>query len=877
MNLFMTPPVPDQLACTDCHSDNPQLNNFGNIWVGRNNVALVQRAVGSNTGGMGYFSAFYTATDLADIAAWLGNAPSSQSFPLTAAGGTSAAQRIMVSSSTKADLTGLSITVEGEFVIAANECAALLPRLSGCAIDIAFRPTALNGSDVVRTGALVLRHDGTPTPVRLPLRGQVQLRPPAVANLSPLALDFGNAHVGLPGAHRHVRLTNGSSSELKLGAISLTSPAFVVIGGSCHEGLVLAAGRSCLLSVLLMPGTPGVHNGSLIVLHDGVGGQSMVAVAGIADPVPVALLEANPPAFDFGVALPGTVASSMVITISNRGNRAALLRELGSTDASFTIERTSCTPGLSLLPSQRCQIALAWNPTREGAASAELRLSADGAETLRMPLSGLAAETVLQATPTRLAFETVPGSIQERTLRLVNRGSGALPLTALELAGPEAVDFTIGVGSCASAVLLPGGSSCSLWLRFAPLAVGIRLAHLQVSVGGAAAPLRVNLYGKSSADGEPPLMVDAAAMRFADRSLGDAAAAQSLTLNVRGTAPLASPIVRVVGDAAADFPFSDGCAAMEAGASDCSITLRFTPGGVGSRNASLWLGGAAGQTLALVSLEGRATSAAQVLLPAPAAPASHLLWGDALPHFSAAVVGENPSSALVSLSHPGGATSAELSWAIGGPAGADFSIDPTSSCFGTALAAGTRCSLRLWFHPSASGERVAWLRAAPETKLSGLELRGRGLAAARGELRAEPARVIFQARVGAASGAQQVLIGNFGAADVDLTSIDLQGSGFTLMPGGGSPCRVGPQLPGETCTLDLAWTGGAEAIAGGTLAVTAGEAFATTLVPMAVSEDPAQRSNGGAGGGALAWPWLLALLLAGWHLDRAVPPQSRYA
>ena len=80
---FATPPLAGLLACADCHSDNPQRNNFGNIWSGRNAVALIQRAVSSNTGGMGYFSNFYSSADFANIAAYLGNTPASLAFPLT--------------------------------------------------------------------------------------------------------------------------------------------------------------------------------------------------------------------------------------------------------------------------------------------------------------------------------------------------------------------------------------------------------------------------------------------------------------------------------------------------------------------------------------------------------------------------------------------------------------------------------------------------------------------------------------------------------------------------------------------------------------------------------------------------------------------------
>lgn len=871
MQLFSTSPVRNELACIDCHSDNPQINNFGNIWVGRNAVALIQRAIASNTGGMGYFASYYNAADLADIAAWLGNAPAALAFPLTAPGSTSASQRITVSSSTKVDLSGLTMAVEGEFVIVANACAALVPRLSGCAVDLAFRPAGAEG-DTTRRGALVLRHDGTPTPIRLPLQGQVQLKPPAVASLLPSALDVGSTSVGLPSAARHVRLANGSSSDLVLGALSVSNPAFVISGGSCHAGLVLGAGRSCLLSVRLLPANPGAQRGELIVQHDGVGSRSLVTLAGSAEASPAGRLEAEVAELDFGVATAGVRASGPLVTISNRGNRAALLRAPTTTDASFTIERSTCTAGLSLLPAQRCQIALAWTPGRDGAASAELQLGAEGAETLRLPLSGLAAAAALRAVPSRLGFEAPLSGSQQRTLRLVNRGSVPLRLAALTLAGPEAVEFALGSG-CAAGQTIAAGSSCALPLSFTPHAPGDRSARLQVTAEGLATPLLVELSGQAR---PPRARVDAAALRFADRSLNDGSAAQALTLSLHRAPGAAAPLLRLVGDGAADFVPDNGCATAMPASGRCAITLRFVPLAAGLRSASLWLGGAHGDTLALVSLEGRALAAAATLLPASPEASGSLVWTGSPATFADAQAGDASTTALLTLVNRGATSSAPLVWAIGGAQGAEFSIDATSSCASAPLAPAASCSLRLQFHPASAGERRAWLRSTSEPALPGIELVARGVAPARGELLATPARVVFQARVGATSEPQRVQIINPGAAEVDLTSIELQGSGFTLARLGPQACSTAILMPGEHCTLELAWAGTAAAAGGATLALTAGDAFASAQVAVAVSEDPAQRSNVGTGGGALNGPWLIALLFACCAL-RAARTQSRHA
>jgi cytochrome c553 len=165
--LFATPPKPGMLACADCHGENPTANNFGNIYSGRNAVALIQRAVSSNTGGMGVFNGWYNASDLADIAAFLGVAPNKLLFAPRPVGTVSATQTVTISSSAKTGLNAISISAQGDFVLAANSCATTLARFSACRIEVAFKPT----QSASRSGQILIMHDGLPAPVKVLLQG----------------------------------------------------------------------------------------------------------------------------------------------------------------------------------------------------------------------------------------------------------------------------------------------------------------------------------------------------------------------------------------------------------------------------------------------------------------------------------------------------------------------------------------------------------------------------------------------------------------------------------------------------------------------------------------------------------------------------------
>jgi hypothetical protein len=59
------------LACSVCHTPMPA-NNVSNVLKGANNPGLISSAITGNKGGMGIISGKFTAAELADIAAYLG-------------------------------------------------------------------------------------------------------------------------------------------------------------------------------------------------------------------------------------------------------------------------------------------------------------------------------------------------------------------------------------------------------------------------------------------------------------------------------------------------------------------------------------------------------------------------------------------------------------------------------------------------------------------------------------------------------------------------------------------------------------------------------------------------------------------------------------
>lgn len=756
--LFMTAPRAGDLACADCHSDNPVQSNFGGIWAGRNASAVIQRAIQNNAGGMGVFLNLYRSAELADIAAYLGNSPYRLDFAPTTAGATSAVRSIAIASSLKQAIDGLSLLVEGPFVLVGSSCATRVPAFDECRVDLAFRPQAEGES----SGALVLNHAGTPTPVRLPLAGSAPRIPRAVATLGPARVVFGSAVVGTAsGTLRHATLANHSANVLTIGAITASPDDFVIAGGSCVTGHALRSGERCLIALRFAPRSGGQRSGMLTVAHDGVGGSSTLALEGAAAAGVDEQLLAEAPAVDFGAVLPGQRSAERSIVWTQAGSSPLGSVAASTSDARFEVVHHSCSGPVA--PLQRCETKLVFAPTRAVATSGELRLG-----TLRVPLAGRGqAAGSLAAEPRSLAFDEAAGAAQMRTLRAVNDGRATVVLGAPALSGPEAGDFAIADASpaataCRGGLRLEPSEACQLALRFAPAAAGSRTARLQLPHDGAGRLLTIDLNGAASATARSRLGVEANAVDLGALRPGESRT-QILRLENTGRVPLRWATLAIAGEAAAEFSIgisADACSPIRevpAGAS-CRLTLNFSSTSTGLRSATLVLWPADQAEALLVSLEARVAAAAG-------------------------------------------------SW------------------------------------------------------------NGRRTAAAEPALQAEPAVLTFEALVGQAGAPAQTLrLANQGQHALTVTALASSSPAFVVEAG---DCLDVPRalLPGDACTLQLRWSGAA--ISEGQLRIdatgTAGTVSVT--VPLAVSEDPAQRSNvGGSAGGGFAgasqpW-WLLALALA---------------
>jgi hypothetical protein len=185
-------------------------------------------------------------------------------------------------------------------------------------------------------------------------------------------------------------------------------------------------------------------------------------------------------------------------------------------------------------------------------------------------------------------------------------------------------------------------------------------------------------------------------LAFGNQPVGTPSTAQTVTLSNTGSAALSITSVALTGTNAGDFAQTNTCGSSVAAGGNCAITVTFTPAATGSRTASVSITDNASGSPQTASLSGTGTAAVVSLSPTSLA-------------FGTQPVDVSSATQTVTLSNTGNAALSITSLALAGANASDFA--QTNTC-GSSLAAGTNCTIAVWFTPSVSGTEAASLSMA---------------------------------------------------------------------------------------------------------------------------------------------------------------------
>jgi hypothetical protein len=619
---------------------------------------------------------------------------------------------------------------------------------------------------------------------------------PTAATATPASLTFPSQGFGTASQAQTVTLANTGAAALM--------PASIVVSGdfiesdNCQNAIVLP-GASCTLQVTFIPSQTGSRTGFLTVGGNLTGGNLTVSLSGTGAASSVFTL--SPATLNFGPVQVGLTSGLLQVTATNTGAVAAPISSVAAA-APFAVVTNAC--GSSLAAGQACGLTVDFAPTALGAASGTLTFI-DAAGTQKVVLNGSGASAPTDTlSSTALTFPaTVDGQQSAaQTVTLTNSGGANLTSINVSVSGP----FT-SANNCTAT--LPGNSSCTISVFFAPTQTGSQTGTL--TVADAVRTQTVSLAGSGL---QPPaLAVSPSSLTFTGQQVGVASSPQTVTVSNTGGASLASVGFQFTGLSATSFSTgTTTCGATLAAGGNCTVQVIFTAATSGGSTAALVVSSStAGVAAVTVSLTGTA----QALTGITATP-SQLVFPIVAP-------GQSSAPQTVNLTNTGAGAANSLTLSAPSPFGL------VQNTCGSTLAAGASCSTGVIFSPSVNGSFTGALSIASPSLTAPASVPLSGTGGVPGSVQVAPSLIDFsQTGVGLVSSPVTVTITN-PSGTISLTSFTLAvTSGFRLV-NNGCPTTLAAQA---SCAAAVEFAPTSAGTVSGSLTASSSALAAGAFVPL---------------------------------------------
>jgi len=528
---------------------------------------------------------------------------------------------------------------------------------------------------------------------------------------------------------------------------------------------------------------------------------------------------ATPNSLIFGSEVFGTASSTQTVTLTNTGT-------LGLTTSAITVsgdfdETDDCQASI-VAAGAGCTINVTFTPTATGGRTGQMTIDLNvyGGQLL-VDLSGTGtAAGLVNLTPAAVSFGAVAVGATSLPLQVeaANGASLPLPVTSLTVTPP----FAISSNACGTSALA-ADTDCQILVEFLPTQKGAATGTL--TLVDEAGTQVVALSGTGAAP--PTDTLGAASLNFVGTVVGQLSTAQTVSLTNGGDLPLTSIAVTTSGA----FQQSNNCGTQLTGPANCSISVVFAPGQVGSQTGILTVSDLLRtQTVALTGIG----------LPPPAISVSPTSLNFAAQQVAVASV---PSTLTVTNS--GGAPMANVGFEITGGGASSFAIGATTC--GAVLANGSSCTAQVTFTPASAGGNVATVVVSSSTLgVTPVSVALTGSGTTTTGLNVSPAQLSFPEEMpGQASPAQTVAIRNTGSFAATSLAVAVNAQ-FSLTQNGCASSLAA----GATCTVGVVFQPAAAGNVTGTLTVT------SASIPNAATV--ALSGTGGGVGAIQATPAVLA-------------------
>jgi hypothetical protein len=237
----------------------------------------------------------------------------------------------------------------------------------------------------------------------------------------------------------------------------------------------------------------------------------------------------------------------------------------------------------------------------------------------------------LSASSNPLGFSAIPytgsgthgegGQNETEEVTIADNGNAAVQVKTVRIVGVDASSFSVQWGNCENDYLSPG-NTCTMGIRFEPVALGANHAQLEIASDSSSSPLAIALEGEGLHG--PQISMSSRQALLGEVLIGSSTW-QTFTLTNSGDYPLGVQQAFLVSGTPLMFPMlSDGCTGQVVmpGAT-CALTVGFRPTTPGEKDASILLITNSSLPVEVLGIDGVAVQpAAAAVTPQAPSPAT---------------------------------------------------------------------------------------------------------------------------------------------------------------------------------------------------------------------------------------------------------------
>lgn len=526
---------------------------------------------------------------------------------------------------------------------------------------------------------------------------------------------------------------------------------------------------------------------------------------------------------------PTTAANSLMQTvILTNGGLATLHVSAVATTGPFTAT-SNCTSASPLAQGASCGIGVTFTPTAaaSGAQTGTLTITDDapsngGAQRV-ISLSGVADNSAVTLDPSAVVFGSQPASTGDfsesagppQSVNLTNAGTtSSVAITNVAINGDFCSDLTLATcfsglsvsppaSTCTNGNTLTVGSSCSIEVSSYPTLLGPAAGSIVITDQVLGHPIVVETHtvALTGFGTSPRLTFDTSNVSFTALNLGSSATASAATL-AKSLGAIGLTLDNVVTAAQFGLAHSSTCTAGSTAAS-CTLAATFTPTTPGLQTGMVVATDNVGNGSEYLALSGTGNGAAVSLSSAALS-------------FPSTLVGSTSAAQTFTLTNTGNAA-LNIS-AISPTAGFAMDKNTTTCSTGTAVVAGTQCTIGVTFTPSGAGAASGSLTIVGTgngvaVTVPAVSLSGTGLAPV-ASLSAAGLTPFGNQRVGTTSASQPVTLDNAGNAALTISNIAVTAD-FTQTNNCGTSVAAS-----SSCTINVSFAPTVSGALTGSLAVT---------------------------------------------------------